>query len=246
MFMKRFFSLLLACLLALPMAGCGGSEAVDNGTYHIEVESSSSMFRVVDCLLTVDDGAMTATMTMSGDGYGFVYLGTGEQAAADSESAYIPFVLDGQGAKTFTIPVSALDTEIDCAAWSIRKERWYDRTLVFRSESLAPAAERSDGTYTVEVSLSGGSGRASVQSPAALVIEGDSMTATIVWSSPYYEYMLVDGVRYEPIQEDGNSTFEIPVVLDTDLAVSASTIAMSEPHLVDYTLRLDSASLQEA
>lgn len=104
--------------------------------------------------------------------------------------------------------------------------------------------ELTDGTYTIEVTLSGGSGRASVESPASLVIDGETMTATIVWSSPYYEYMLIDGVQYDPIQTEGNSTFEIPIVLDTDMAVSASTVAMSEPHLVDYTLHFDGSTIK--
>ena len=104
--------------------------------------------------------------------------------------------------------------------------------------------ELLDGNYTVEVTLSGGSGRASIQSPTEIVVDGDEITATIVWSSPYYEYMLVDGVQYDPIQTEGNSTFEIPVVLDADMAVSASTIAMSEPHLVEYTLHFDSSTIK--
>lgn len=104
--------------------------------------------------------------------------------------------------------------------------------------------ELTDGTYTVEVALTGGSGRASVETPAQLEVEGESRTVILRWGSPYYEYMLVDGVRYEPIQEEGNSTFRIPVVLDTDMTVSASTIAMSQPHLVDYTLRFDSGTIQ--
>lgn len=102
----------------------------------------------------------------------------------------------------------------------------------------------ADGTYTVEVTLSGGSGRASVDSPARLTVQGNTCTATITWSSPHYEYMLVDGVRYEPIQEQGNAAFAIPVVLDTDMAVSASTVAMGQPHLIDYTLHFSSASIQ--
>lgn len=104
--------------------------------------------------------------------------------------------------------------------------------------------ELLDGKHTVEVTLSGGSGRASIQSPTGIVVDGDEITATIVWSSPYYEYMLVDGVQYDPIQTEGNSTFEIPVVLDADMAVSASTIAMSEPHLVEYILHFDSSTIK--
>ena len=77
-------------------------------------------------------------MTMSGQGYGMVYMGTGEEALADDESASIPFVMSESGGKTFTVPVEALNVEHDCAAWSIKKEKWYDRVLVFES-GLIPA-----------------------------------------------------------------------------------------------------------
>ena len=107
-----------------------------DGVYEITVESSSSMFRVVHCELTVSEGSMTAAMTMSGDGYGMVYMGTGEAALAADETGYIPFVLTDAGAKVFTVPVEALNIELDCAAWSIRKEKWYDRTLIFLSDTI--------------------------------------------------------------------------------------------------------------
>lgn len=231
------------------------ADQLQDGSYQIAVDSSSSMFRVVQCELVVEKGSMQAVMTMSGDGYGMVYMGTGEEALQDSEDAYIPFVLDEQGAKTFTVPVEALDAEVDCAAWSIRKEKWYDRTLIFQSDALpADALSGSvtasgekgltEGRYTIEVTLSGGSGRASVESPAAIAVEDEGITATIVWSSPYCEYMLVGDVRYDPIQTEGNSTFEIPIVLDEDMPISASTIAMSEPHLVEYTLHFDSSTIR--
>ncbi|MCI6957374.1 MAG: hypothetical protein SPI15_13600 [Candidatus Faecousia sp.] len=116
---------------------------IADGTYEISVESSSSMFRVVHCVLTVENGSMTAAMTMSGQGYGFVYLGTAEAALEDTEDSYIPFTLNEDGEKVFTIPVEALNMELDCAAWSIKKETWYDRVLVFSSELLP------EGTVTL-------------------------------------------------------------------------------------------------
>ena len=114
------------------------------------------------------------------------------------------------------------------------------------SVAFAPeSGELRDGQYTVEVSLAGGSGRASVASPASVTISNGEMTAKIVWSSPYYDYMMLDGVKYLPINKQGNSTFEIPVAaLDQELAASAETIAMSQPHVIDYTLRFDSATLR--
>lgn len=115
------------------------ADQIADGDYEINVDSSASMFRVVKCVLHVEGDTMTAAMTMSGQGYGMVYMGTGEEALADAEDTYIPFELDADGAKTFTVPVEALNMEQDCAAWSIRKETWYDRVLVFESE-LIPAA----------------------------------------------------------------------------------------------------------
>ena len=99
--------------------------------------------------------------------------------------------------------------------------------------------------YTVSVSLSGGSGRASIASPTTIVKDGDTYTATITWSSSNYDKMTVDGVDYAPINDGGNSTFEIPVTLDEDIAVSAETVAMSTPHTIDYTIHFDSSTMKK-
>ena len=117
-------------------SGSAGTQLAD-GEYSISVDSSSSMFKVVNCKLTVANGEMTAVMTLSGTGYGKLFMGTGEEAANADESAYIPFVEDAEGNYTYTVPVAALDTPIQCAAWSIKKSEWYDRDLVFKSDSIA-------------------------------------------------------------------------------------------------------------
>lgn len=104
-----------------------------------------------------------------------------------------------------------------------------------------------DGRYTIEVALAGGSGRASITSPAEVTLANGKMTAKIIWSSPNYDLMLVDGEKYFPVNTEGNSTFELPIAaLDQDIVVSAETTAMSQPHMIDYTLRFDSATLKAA
>ena len=112
------------------------ADQINDGTYAIEVSSSSSMFKIVDAQLTVADGEMTAVLTLSGDGYEKLYMGTGEQALADADDVCIYFVEDEAGMYTYEVPVAALDLEIDCAAWSFNKETWYDRVLVFQSALL--------------------------------------------------------------------------------------------------------------
>ncbi len=237
------------------MTPIDGSQVKD-GVYDITVDSSSSMFQIVSCKLTVENGSMTAQMTMGGTGYLYVYMGTGEQAANADESEYIPFVEDAAGAHTYTVPVEALDAGVPCAAFSKNKEKWYDRTLVFRADSLPTDAfaegvvttaedlSLADGAYQVDVTLEGGSGRASVQSPAQMSVENGKVTATIVWSSSNYDYMKVDDVRYDAVIENDRSVFTIPVTcFDWKMAVVADTIAMSQPHEIDYALRFDSASI---
>ena len=109
------------------------AESIKDGVYSIKVDSSSSMFSIEECELTVADGKMTAVMTMGGTGYLYLYMGTGEEAVAATEEDYIPFVENEEGAHTFEVPVEALDMGVDCAAFSKKKEKWYDRTLVFLS-----------------------------------------------------------------------------------------------------------------
>ncbi|MBQ0065209.1 MAG: hypothetical protein KBT48_05550 [Firmicutes bacterium] len=85
--------------------------------------------------------------------------------------------------------------------------------------------------------MEGGSGRASIASPTTLVIEDEKKEVQIVWSSPYYDYMIVNGEKYENEATEGNSTFTIPVQdLDQALHVIADTTAMSVPHEIEYTL----------
>ena len=231
-------------------------DKVKDGTYNVTVKSSSKMFDITACELTVEGGKMTATMHMGGKGYLYVYMGTGEQAAAADEADYIPFTEQADGTHSFTVPVDALDEGIDCAAFSKKKEKWYDRTILFRADSLPMDAfadgvvttpdslSLADGSYTADVALAGGSGRASVQSPAELTVKDGKVTAKIVWSSKNYDYMKVGDTKYDTVIEDEHSTFEIPVsCFDWAMAVKADTTAMSEAHEIDYTLTFDSASV---
>lgn len=104
----------------------------------------------------------------------------------------------------------------------------------------------SDGEYMMDVTLKGGSGRAEVESPSKVRIEDGIATAQIIWSSSNYDYMLVDGEKHLPVNEEGNSVFEIPVAtFDSEIEVIADTTAMSKPHEIEYTLYFDSSSATE-
>ena len=236
------------------------------GTYKVKADSSSSMFRITDCELTVPEGdaVMQAFLTLSGSSYLYLFPGTAEEAAAADASKYIEAGENAEGKNTFLFPVEALDFGVPCAAFSKNREMWYDRTLVFRADSLPLSAFREgevltpsgldldDGEYTAEVVLSGGSGRASVQSPAGLTLKNSrsaeaEVTAELVWSSANYDYMVVDGEKYLPEIADGHSVFRIPVTcFDWNMAVIADTTAMSQAHEIEYSLRFDSSSLTPA
>ena len=216
------------------------------------------MFKITSCSLTVKDGAMTAKMTMGGTGYLYVYMGTGEEAAKTAETDRIPFEENSDGTHSFTVPVKALNEVLPCAAFSKKKEKWYDRELVFEASGIPADAllnsslkivqdlSLADGTYTAEVSLSGGSGRASVESPAVIEIKDGKAEATIIWSSSNYDYVRVEEEKFLPVNTEGNSTFVIPVAgFDSPLTIFADTTAMSTPHEIEYTLTFDSSTLAE-
>lgn len=232
-----------------------GSDIKD-GSYEISVKSSSEMFNIESCTLNVKDQKMSADMVMGGKGYLYVFMGTPEEAVKAEEKDYIKFTEKG-GKYVFTVPVEALDKETDCAAFSKKKEKWYDRVLVFDAASLPLSAFKEgvintteslglkDGEYKVNVTLEGGSGKASVESPAKLVVKSGKSVATITWSSPNYDYMVVGGQKLLPVNKSGNSVFEIPVeAFDEKIPVTADTTAMSKPHEIEYTLLFESGSIK--
>ena len=114
------------------------------------------------------------------------------------------------------------------------------------AEEVEPAhVDYPDGQYSIEVTLTGGSGRASVSSPTVLIVREGKAYAHLLWSSAYYDYMLLGGVRYDNLSTDGgNSTFEIPIpVMDAPVAVIADTTAMGDPIEIQYQLTLYAESV---
>ena len=173
----------------------------------------------------------------------------------------------------FDVPVPALNEEFDLALIG-KKEKWYDHKVkvlnpqpITDEGNAAVAAdsessdngesdaqvepvegkELTDGTYTMEFDFAGGSGKAFISSPATVTIENGKATARLEWSSPNYDYMLVNGEKYLPVNTEGNSVFEVPVsTFDEAITVVGDTVAMSKPHEIEYTLTFHSATAKSA
>ena len=238
-------------------AAASSALALEDGTYTAEFDTDSSMFHVNEAsdgkgTLTVEDGQMTLHISLQSKKIVNLYVGMAADAP-DHEADWLQPTTDtvtysdgtSEEVYGFDVPVEALDTDFQLAILGT-KGKWYDHTVSVRNVE-AQAAEAveppADGSYTCEVTLEGGSGRATVDSPAALTVADGKMTATIVWSSPNYDYMVVDGEKYLPTNTEGNSTFEIPVsALGVPLSVVADTVAMSTPHEIEYTLTFSAPS----
>lgn len=116
---------------------------------------------------------------------------------------------------------------------------------IWTSTPEAFTLDKEDGEYSIQVDLEGGSGKASVTSPTLITVQDGAVTAHIQWSSSNYDYMIVDGEKYLPTNEEGmNSVFEIPVLsMDEAMPVIADTTAMGAPHEIDYNLTFYSDSI---
>lgn len=254
-------------------AGETADAVPEDGVYTAEFDTDSNMFHVNEAndgkgTLTVKDGKMTIHVSLVSKSIVNLFVGTAEDAQKEGAEILEPTtdeVTYSDGYKEevfgFDIPVPALDEEFDCALLG-KKGKWYDHKVSVSdpvpAEETAEKEEASagttveelkleDGNYTAEVTLEGGSGKATVESPVKLEIRDGKAIAELIWSSPNYDYMIVDGEKYEMTNTEGNSTFEIPVAaFDTALAVKADTVAMSEPHEIDYTLQFDAASIEKA
>ena len=102
----------------------------------------------------------------------------------------------------------------------------------------AAALDIEDGRYSIETVLAGGSGRASVTSPTWLTVREGRGYARLLWSSPYYDYLILDGKKYTNETKDGgSSSFTIPVTAyDEPVEIIADTTAMGDPVEINYTL----------
>ena len=227
--------------------------ALADGVYQASFSTDSSMFHANEAcdgkgVLTVQNGQMSIYVTLAGKGIVNLFPGTAEDAQKPGAEWLQPTLetvhySDGttDEANAFLIPVPYLDEEFDVALVG-KKGTWYDHKVSVSdpqplADDTAESEVPADGSYTVEAVLQGGSGKASVQSPARLTVENGAMTATVIWSSKNYDLMIVNGQEYTPTYENELSCFTIPVsALGTPLPVQAETTAMSQPHMIDYTL----------
>ena len=233
-----------------------------DGVYTAEFSTDSSMFHVSEACdgkgtLTVKDGVMTIHISLGSKKILNLYPGLAEDAAKDGAVLLEPTTdtvtySDGMTEEVygFDVPVPVIGEEFDLALIGT-KGKWYDHKVKVSDPVAEGAADTfdlsavEDGSYTIELTMEGGSGRASIQSPAQLAIADGAATATLEWSSPNYDYMLVNGEKYLPVNTEGNSVFEVPVeVLDAPLTMIGDTVAMSTPHEVEYTVTFHSETLE--
>lgn len=237
-----------------------------DGVYTAEFSTDSSMFHVSEACdgkgtLTVKDGVMTIHISLGSKKILNLYPGLAEDAAKDGAVLLEPTTdtvtySDGMTEEVygFDVPVPAIGEEFDLALIGT-KGKWYDHKVKVSDPVAADSREAAngsfamstltDGSYTIELTMEGGSGRVSIQSPAQLAVADGAATATLEWSSPNYDYMLVNGEKYLPVNTEGNSVFEVPVeALDAPLTMIGDTVAMSTPHEVEYTVTFHSETLE--
>ena len=248
--------------------------ALPDGTYDAEFSTDSSMFHVSEAcdgkgVLTVENGQMTIHVSLASRKILNLYPGSAEDAQKDGAQLLEPTVdevtySDGLTDEVygFDIPVPALDEEFGVALIGT-KGKWYDHKVCVSNPVEASEAETAgtsasgeasgksgisdltDGSYLVEMTFEGGSGRAGIASPVTITVENQKVTASVEWSSPNYDYMLVDGEKFLPVNTEGNSVFEIPVaVFDEPVTVIGDTVAMSKPHEIEYTLTFHSDTIK--
>lgn len=237
---------------------------VPDGEYPVEVESTSPFFKIVEATLFVEGGQMSADIVIGSESYDLVRMGEeipGEMRGGRTTfripvpGLNLPFdcaahsvkrdmwydrklLIDAASLPEGTLPYDLPDYEVIAKALSAY-EIHGEATPEQSAEAVEPVAvDYPDGEYSIEVTLTGGSGRASVSSPTVLTVREGKAYARLLWSSAYYDYMLLGGVRYDNLSTDGgNSTFEIPIpMMDAPVEVIADTTAMGDPIEIQYQL----------
>lgn len=237
---------------------------VPDGSYAVTVQSSSPYFRIVEATLTVAGGEMSADIVIGSESYDRVRMEDEiEGVREDGRTTFHipvpalnqPFECAAHSVKrdiwydrwllveASSLPEGTLPFDLPDYGLIERAMDAYIPEETAATEAAEVAVEPvavswPDGDYAIEVTLTGGSGRASVSSPTRMIVREGRAWARLLWSSAYYDYMLLGGARYDNLSTDGgNSTFEIPIPqMDTPVEVIADTTAMGNPVEIRYQL----------
>lgn len=231
-----------------------GDAGLADGTYIVDFTTDHAMFHVNDYnndkgILTVKDGNMTVHVSLQSKKIVNLFYGTKEDAQKEG-AEMLPRTEDeidyGDGyvdeVYGFDIPVPYLDKPFTVSLIGTH-DNWYQHEVTVSNPvpgddiHAGTEIDLEDGEYQVDIAKEGGTGKADITSPAAMTVKDGKATLTVEWSSEYYDYMIVDGKKYKPVNESGNSVFEIPALkLNESFKVIADTTAMSEPHEIEYEL----------
>lgn len=232
---------------------------LSDGIYTAKFTTDSSMFRVNETYedkgtLTVKNGEMTIHITLGSKKIINLYPGLAKDAAKEGAKLLEPTedtvtYSDGLTEKVygFDVPVPELETEFDLALigtkgkWYDHKVRVSDSTPLAKDVQAKGADSLEDGTYSMEMTFEGGSGKAKISSPVSVTVADGKAVAALQWNSPNYDYMVVNGEKYLPANTQGDSLFEVPILtFDEPVDVVGDTVAMSKPHEIEYTLTFHS------
>lgn len=192
------------------------NKTLTDGNYQVDVDTGNKMFKVTNCILTSEKGKMYAVITLSGTGYDYLYIGSAADAAGAAAKDYISYVADEAGKYTYKVPVESLDKGIAVAAHSIKKDKWYDRTLIFSSASAKRII--ADGTYQVNAEAGGKMFRVT---DCVMTVKNGQMTAAVTLSGQGYNRIYLGDVNNAPDDKKNwilpdsllaeQYTFQIPV-----------------------------------
>lgn len=205
------------------------NKTLTDGNYQVDVDTGNKMFKVTNCILTSEKGKMYAVITLSGTGYDYLYMGSAADAAEAAAKDYISYVADEAGKYTYKVPVESLDKGIAVAAHSIKKDKWYDRTLIFSSASAKRII--ADGTYQVNAEAGGKMFRVT---DCVMTVKNGQMTAAVTLSGRGYNRIYLGDVNNASDDEKNwilpdsllaeQYTFQIPVEkLDEVMTIAVHT-----------------------
>lgn len=224
--------------------------SLEDGVYSVKFDSDSSMFHVNEVCesraeLTVEKGSANLHLIMPSKNILNLFTGSAEDAVSEDAEIIYPGLTeivypDGfiEDVYTFDVPITVLNDEFDLALVG-KKGTWYDHKV-----SISDPVKLAD-IKTAEITLEGGTGKVSLLSPARILCYDSSYSVTLSWSSKFYDYMIVDGIRYEPVTVSDRSEFVIPVEdISVPLQVIADTVAMSVPHEIEYVITFNTESVK--
>jgi len=101
-----------------------------------------------------------------------------------------------------------------------------------------------NATYTIEAMVTGDGDLGTIQTPTSIFVKDKKATVVLIWDTPDYDYIIVDGERIQAKSREGGSIFWVPVTAWDEAMELVAGCDTGKARTEECSLYLDTSTIK--